>query len=417
MAFRAAAIVLYCALAPAQDPAFTPRRFTVPAGERIAGAALKGRRLITWGDRLLEWTLDGGLVRVLVPKADAESSGCFLDVNGDGLDDLVLVENGRLVWRAAPSWKPLLIASEIETPDLLPVVLFGRRGVLLVQKYAQVRFYEVPVKAGEPWPVRDIYSFYTPSREAGLLMSDVDADGRPDILCGNYWIRSPEEFELPWRLFAINTYNETPASATVRLAMADARLVVSQGEIPDARLALFEKPADPKQQWMERRLEGDLRLEKPRALATGDFDGDGRADIVMGENGGANSRLLLFASASGFIPREIGRGGPMHTAFAVDGGVLTVGPASITFWAHREAGLRPATAAFLPPPILQNRTVSPTPATGHACVAPKGRTGSDGVTCRQRRVPVGAGHARPTVVRRLPCRNSDSQNGPGPGNS
>ncbi len=321
----------------------------MPAGERIVGAALHGQKLVTWGDRLLEWTLPGGLMRVLVPKiGDVGRAGCLLDVNGDGLDDLVLVENGRLVWRGAPSWKPRLIASEIETPDLLPVVLFGRRGLLLVQKYVQVRFYEVPAKAVGPWPVRDIYSFYTPSLEAGLLMSDVDADGRPDILCGNYWIRSPEKFELPWRLFAINTYNESPVSATLRLAMADGRLVVSQGEMSGARLAVFEKPADPKQQWMERRLEGDLRLEKPRALATGDFDGDGHVDIVAGENGGANSRLLLFASANGFTPREIGRGGPMHTAFATDGGVLTVGPASITFWTHRGAGLRPATAAFVP---------------------------------------------------------------------
>ena len=36
-----------------------------------------------------------------------------------------------------------------------------------------------------------VYSFYTPSRQAGLLLADVDGDGLTDIFAGNYWIRSP----------------------------------------------------------------------------------------------------------------------------------------------------------------------------------------------------------------------------------
>ena len=47
---------------------------------------------------------------------------------------------------------------------------------------------------GKPWPYREIYSIYTPSQQTGLSMRDIDGDGRIDILCGNYWIQSPERF-------------------------------------------------------------------------------------------------------------------------------------------------------------------------------------------------------------------------------
>ena len=53
-----------------------------------------------------------------------------------------------------------------------------------------------------------------------IAWADIDGDGLPDILAGMYWIRSPESFELPWRLFAIDLWNETPESAMLRLSEA-----------------------------------------------------------------------------------------------------------------------------------------------------------------------------------------------------
>ena len=85
-----------------------------------------------------------------------------------------------------------MIAAGVETRDILAVTLLGHRGVLVVHKQMQVRFYEIPRDPTQPWPAQDLYSFYTPSREGGLGLADIDGDGLPDILCGNDWIRSPK---------------------------------------------------------------------------------------------------------------------------------------------------------------------------------------------------------------------------------
>src|SRR5690242_20261003 len=45
------------------------------------------------------------------------------------------------------------------------------------------------------------------------MLADLDRDCRTDILSRNYWIRCPEEFDLPWCLFAIRTWAEKKLSA------------------------------------------------------------------------------------------------------------------------------------------------------------------------------------------------------------
>jgi hypothetical protein len=304
---------------------FVEHRIASLGAERVAGAALEGGTLFTWGDRLLAWDLPGTRPRVLAAKGGFGEAGCLMDVDGDGAPDLVVAEDGRLVWRQSPGWKRREIDREIDTPDLLPAAFHGRRGVLLIQKYTQVRFYEVPGDLSAGWPPRDVYSFYTPSHEAGLLLHDVDGDGVMDILSGNYWIKTPERFDLSWRLYAINTWNERPWSAAARLALAGEDLVVSEGEVEEhARLARFEKPADPRQLWRERRLDGELNLHKPHGLVAGDFG------IAVGEDHGPESRLLLFRE--GGVER-IGGGAPIRHLFAWNGGLLAAGPDTISWWA------------------------------------------------------------------------------------
>ncbi|MCP5118450.1 MAG: hypothetical protein GY953_47165, partial [bacterium] len=220
------------------------------------------------------------------------------DVDDDGRQDVVLLENstdgglGSLVWFGAPHWERRLIDSGAQFRDCVAATLDGSRGVLLIHRFLQLRFYQIPDNAGQKWPYRELYSIYTPSRQGGLLLADIDEDGRTDILAGNYWLRNPGDPEVHWRLFAINLWSETPESALSALTLHSITgrefpdLVASQTDMAEARLALFSRPADPTHIWPERRLEGMLGLRYPRALAAGDLDADSHADLVVGENNG-----------------------------------------------------------------------------------------------------------------------------------
>lgn len=287
------------------------------------------RELWTWGEQLTRWSLPD-LREEVLGRFGTREGGCVFDVDRDGQLDLVAPTAEGLAWFRAPRWERTIIDAEAETLDCLGTTLLGHRGLLTVHLGMQVRFYERPPRAGERWPYREIYSFYTASHQAGLLLHDVDSDGLPDIFCGNYWIRSPREFALPWTLYAINTWSEQPRSASARLALLGRSLVWAESRLSPARVALFRRPLNPRILWEPMLLDLGRPLAYPQALAIWR-----ERFLVLGENNGAASRLVVFREDG--KAKVLEQGWAAQSVLADAQGFVVVGPRQL---ARYGAGLR-----------------------------------------------------------------------------
>lgn len=279
-----------------------------PAGV-IRGAALIGQGEIwTWGDTLVRW-------RNLKPEPlgsfQTNAGGCVADADADGdLDLIAPVKEGLAVFRA-PRWERELIDEGPDFEDCLGLDLFGRPGIAAVYRGMQIRFYQR--SAAGRWSYREIYSFYTASRQGGLLARDIDGDGRLDLVSGNYWIQSPESFDLPWRLFAINTWSEQPESASARLAFRGMALVWAESRQSPARLAIFGRPLNPKLLWTPLEVGIAPALAHPKGLAV--FED---RFIIVGEANGERSRLMVVREDG--AAKTIARGQPTVAILADSAG-------------------------------------------------------------------------------------------------
>ncbi|MBS1830853.1 MAG: hypothetical protein JST93_36495 [Acidobacteria bacterium] len=270
------------------------------------GAAATARHLYTWGNGLHQEN------KKLRHEAYGPG-GCLADINADQHPDLVLHRlPGELIWLEGPRFQTAhIIDTESDFANCLAANLHGRKGILLTHRGLQVRFYITPTDTNTQakWAYQEIYSFYTASYQAGLQLADINADGFPDILCGNYWIQSPPQPELPWRLYAINTYNDTPESAHMRLQWTNGRLLASQGELEQGKVVLFTPPPDPTQLWRPAIIAE--YLPHPHAATRGN-------DTIIAEG----TRLWLIANQQ---KRLLHDSLAIHTLLETNDGFLAIG--------------------------------------------------------------------------------------------
>jgi hypothetical protein len=172
--------------------------------------------------------------------ADGDGRPERIRVLGDGTEGpLVAQDNrGRTRWTIDP---------HVVTRECHALEIFGRRGIAIFPHGMALRFYQF--RDGQ-WSSRDLYTFYTASWQGGLVQADINGDGWPDLFAGNYWLESPAEWRLPWRLYAINTFSEHPDSATAQLHWDGQRLLWVESRRPRGRIIWFRPPADRRQLWL-----------------------------------------------------------------------------------------------------------------------------------------------------------------------
>ena len=176
-----------------------------------------------------------------------------VDLDGDGRPEKVRVEGktleGPLVAFSRKGNRRWQIDHHVVTRECYALTLFGRKGIAILPHGMALRFYTPTGAWGSPWTYIDLYSFYTASWQGGLIQADINGDGLPDLFCGNYWLESPKTFDLPWRLYAINAFHETPVSATAQLHWDGKRLLWVESRSQRGRVVWFTPPKDIHQLW------------------------------------------------------------------------------------------------------------------------------------------------------------------------
>lgn len=177
-----------------------------------------GVTIVAWGGRIVEWPLnrDGVLREVVAARPDSgySNGGCALDLNGDGIDELIIAR-GRGRWALDPQllwfqevsgqerWIEHAVArlgtEKDDSPhDMAPIMMKrpngeSIRGVVVLVSRRKLVWYEVPKArlgvfqraANDPtrrWTDQVIdRGLYCPH---SLVVTDLDGDRRPDLIAG-----------------------------------------------------------------------------------------------------------------------------------------------------------------------------------------------------------------------------------------
>jgi len=210
------------------------------------------------------------------------------DINRDGRNDIVSLNEHQLVWFANPGWKMSVIDSvklhDIEIADLdgdgrLDIVArdqaaFGGGGNVLYLYYQM---------ASGSWDRRVIDC---PPGE-GLKIADINLDGKPDIVINKYWYRNPAQRDGQWeRAEYAPRWTWPHTFIDVADVNGDGRpdIVLSPSEPAGSRyrLSWFEAPRRTAGTWVEHIVDSNVETVH-HFVAAADMNNDSRMDIVSAQ--------------------------------------------------------------------------------------------------------------------------------------
>lgn len=240
---------------------------------------------------------DSGVLEVFSSSADVAApvapaipiltDGGVADLNGDGINDLVLLTEQGVMAFASPDFRPVPML-----PGRLHDVLFldeDSDGALEVVVRNQTAFGsgsgDVRILKRSPdsaaWSVRTLYR----SDGEGMAVDDVDGDGDSDIVVGAVWLENAGVGS--WEAHRYTSAWNWP-HAKVAIADIDGDglkdIVLAPAEPVNERykIAWYQQSNASDEEWPEHILVSDIE-SVVHALQAGDADLDGDVDIVYAE--------------------------------------------------------------------------------------------------------------------------------------